>query len=319
MKRYLLFLLLFLSVTTSLTYSQVKIGNNPSKIHGSSILELESTNKVLVISRVSNTQMIAIKPLHGALVYNTDEECVFMYSGNWKSLCGGSSASSSSIVTSSTEPTIKKTGDIWVNPTRNETSIWDGNKWVIISNSPATGNGAPSITTAPNPKEGDIYVNKKTGSIYAYDGTTWVVSGANVKANNGVLVNANNTVQLGGAIVKPTIIDTNGNTFGVKGLQEGDVIKDDLVTVNRETGEFRKVTASNLFREVITKITARTDGEKEFEPELPITDPNKINVYRNGVRINEKMFIIKDNKFIEITDPEAICYAGDEIRIVQFY
>ncbi|PQJ19962.1 hypothetical protein BSU00_11680, partial [Tenacibaculum sp. SG-28] len=77
--------LLFASITS---YAQVKIGNNPDVINGSSILELESNNKVFVITRVSETQMNNITPLEGALVYNTDEQCVYQYNGTeWNSLC----------------------------------------------------------------------------------------------------------------------------------------------------------------------------------------------------------------------------------------
>lgn len=319
MRRKLFFLLLFFGITLlNSLYAQVKIGNNPQKIHKNSILELESTDKVLVISRLSNAQMTAITPERGALVYNTDEQCVFMHNGiNWRSLCGGSKTGISS-TTSSTPPTVKNTGDFWINTSKNnETNIWDGSSWITISNNPIRGNGAPSITTAPNPKQGDIYVNQKTGSIYAYDGTTWVVSGANAKANNGVLVNANNTVQLGGAIVKPTIIDTNGNAFGVKGLQDGDTTKDDLVTVNRKTGEFKKVKASNLLTEEVIKRTAKFDDQIEFE-QVDLKTKDKVNVYRNGVRIDFKIKgNLGDAKII--LEPEAKCYAGDEIRIVQFY
>ena len=65
------FLILFFILLNISLYSQVKIGNNPSVIHSNSILELESTDKVLVISRMSGAQMSAIVPIRGALVYNT--------------------------------------------------------------------------------------------------------------------------------------------------------------------------------------------------------------------------------------------------------
>lgn len=319
MKRIILFLLL-LVFTSVLTYSQVKIGDNPSQIHGNSILELESTDKVLVISRVTNTQMTAIKPLRGALVYNIDEECVFMYSGtNWRSLCNSGTLSGTKVTTQPTVPTQNNAmGDFWINNARNNaTSIYDGTNWVAIDNSPIKGNGAPDITKVPNPIAGDIYVNQKTGSIYAYDGSAWVSSGANIKANNGVLLNANNTLQLGGAIVKPTIIETDAiNTFGIKGLQKGDVTKEDIVTVDKATGEFRKVSSYNLLKEEVIKRIA-DDNQLEFA-QVDLKTKDKVNVYRNGVRID---FEIKGNLGDAkiILEPEAKCYAGDEIRIVQFY
>ncbi|CAM4143141.1 hypothetical protein [Zobellia nedashkovskayae] len=70
------------------SYGQVKIGENSEVMDPTSLLELESTDKVLVITRVSDSDMQTLTPLNGALVYNTDENCVFYYSGTqWNNLC----------------------------------------------------------------------------------------------------------------------------------------------------------------------------------------------------------------------------------------
>lgn len=313
MKRFLLFI--FLCINCTLTYAQVKIGNNPSSIHSNSILELESTDKVLVISRMTTAQINAITPLKGALVYNTDRDCVYMFDGtSWRSLCNAMSGIK--VTTEATSPSNNNIGDFWINPSENnKTHIWDGTQWIAIDNNPTRGNGAPNNTTAPTPSAGDVYVDTSTGNMYAYDGTTWVQSGGNVKANNGLLVSADNTVQLGGTLIQPTIISTDTtNTLAIEGLQEGDITEDDIVTVNRTTGQLRKITSSALFREEVAVITAN-DGDLQFAPALPISDSKKINVYRNGVRID---FTVVNNTTIEI-EPEAVCYAGDQIRIVQFY
>ncbi len=68
--------------------AQVKIGDNVSTIDDASILELESTSKVFVLTRMSNSQMLSVTPLQGGMVYNTDTDCVHSYDGtSWKSLC----------------------------------------------------------------------------------------------------------------------------------------------------------------------------------------------------------------------------------------
>ena len=59
-------------------------------------------------------------------------------------------------------------------------------------------------------------------------------------------------------------------------------------------------------------ITA-VDGQLFFTTPLPITDIQKIDVYRNGARIS---FTQINATTIQI-DKEATCYLGDEIRIVQ--
>ena len=73
-------------------FSQVKIGENPSQINSYSLLELESTDKVFVLNKMTSSQMEAIQPLEGALVYNLNEKCIFIYESSlWKSLCNNGS------------------------------------------------------------------------------------------------------------------------------------------------------------------------------------------------------------------------------------
>ncbi|MDL5510727.1 hypothetical protein QSE00_02790 [Arenibacter sp. M-2] len=68
--------------------AQIKIGDNPQNIDPSSVLELESSSRVLVITRVNTAQMNAITPSAGAMVYNTDIECIHYYTGaEWKDIC----------------------------------------------------------------------------------------------------------------------------------------------------------------------------------------------------------------------------------------
>lgn len=73
-------------------FGQVKIGDDVSTIHNGSILELESTSKVLVLTRVTNAQMSTLNPLPGGMVFNTDTGCIHSYNGSsWRSLCNASS------------------------------------------------------------------------------------------------------------------------------------------------------------------------------------------------------------------------------------
>ncbi|WP_141673329.1 hypothetical protein [Allomuricauda sp. CP2A] len=87
MKTQIVFLIVALLMITSLK-AQVKIGDNPQNLDPASVLELESNNRVLVITRVTTAQMSTINPLRGALVYNTDEECIHYYNGvEWINIC----------------------------------------------------------------------------------------------------------------------------------------------------------------------------------------------------------------------------------------
>ncbi len=63
--------------------AQVKIGDNPGTIGTSSLLELESTDKALVIPRVANTAAIAT-PVDGMLIYDNSATCLKMRNnGSW--------------------------------------------------------------------------------------------------------------------------------------------------------------------------------------------------------------------------------------------
>ncbi|MEP6429616.1 MAG: hypothetical protein ABJ033_02395 [Nonlabens ulvanivorans] len=74
----------------AITTAQVKIGNNPNTIDPFSILELESSETVLVVTRITDAEMAAILPLNGAIIYNTSQNCLFQYrNNNWESLCNG--------------------------------------------------------------------------------------------------------------------------------------------------------------------------------------------------------------------------------------
>jgi hypothetical protein len=81
-------ILVLLLLCNTFTYSQIKIGDDVSTIDDASILELESTSKVLVLTRMTNEQMLGLAPLPGGMVFNTDTNCIHSYNGtNWISLC----------------------------------------------------------------------------------------------------------------------------------------------------------------------------------------------------------------------------------------
>ncbi|MDP5231486.1 MAG: hypothetical protein NWQ38_13930, partial [Cellulophaga sp.] len=81
-------IIFFLGASSSSLYAQVKIGDNPQTIDAASVLELESSDKALVIPRMNTIQMDAIIPLEGAMVYNTDAQCVHYYDGTiWINIC----------------------------------------------------------------------------------------------------------------------------------------------------------------------------------------------------------------------------------------
>ena len=68
--------------------SQIKLGSNVTTINSSSLLELESTTKGLLFTRMNSTQMNAVPAVQGLVAFNTDSNCLFNHNGtSWISLC----------------------------------------------------------------------------------------------------------------------------------------------------------------------------------------------------------------------------------------
>ncbi|MDF4201845.1 hypothetical protein PXD56_02690 [Maribacter sp. SA7] len=125
MNRFFYFFI-FLSFNSS--FCQIKIGDNPELIDSNSLLELESSSKVLVISKLTNVEMLQLVPLEGAIVYNTDEDCIFYFNNQaWVSLCNQ--------ITNGSEVTLEDNGDgtFTFNNTNNVPITFNGAEDIISS------------------------------------------------------------------------------------------------------------------------------------------------------------------------------------------
>jgi len=303
-------LLLFIGIQFST--AQVKIGNDPHQIDASSILELESSNRALVLTRITDAEMNSFTPLNGALVYNTDAKCIFVFEGSiWKSLCN----SEIMVTSSATGPTNNQVGDVWIDTTNNNVGIWSGVDWVTINPNPKSGDGAPSTATVNSPVAGDIYVNRINGNMYTYTGSNWIDNSAGSQVGNGLSKSPTNVIELGGVLTKPTVIETSTiNTLALEGLDLVDNNSNMVVTVNETTNVLNRTSISSLVQKEEILIVAN-NGQNQFNTPLAITNTNKIDVYRNGVKID---FITVGSNLIEL-ETNVICFQNDEIRIVQFF
>ena len=87
------FLLLSLAlIGLSISYAQLKVGDNPTTINSSAVLEIESTTKGFLPPRMTTTQRNAIAtPATGLTIYNTTVKCLQWYNGSgWFDACSGS-------------------------------------------------------------------------------------------------------------------------------------------------------------------------------------------------------------------------------------
>ena len=87
-KRFLVFIVLLLGFSL---HAQVKIGNNPTSINSSALLEMESTSKGFLPPRMTTTQRDAISnPIQGLEIYNISNSCSEYFNGvGWYNECNG--------------------------------------------------------------------------------------------------------------------------------------------------------------------------------------------------------------------------------------
>lgn len=100
-KQLFLSAIIALSVVFGAT-AQIKVGNNPTTISSSAVLDVESNTQGFLPPRMTTTQRDAIEnPAKGLIVYNTTLDCLQVNKGtptvpNWECLGGGTVASNPS-------------------------------------------------------------------------------------------------------------------------------------------------------------------------------------------------------------------------------
>ena len=111
MRKFIFILLIFI-VSSSYAQTDLKIGTVPGTKDASSVLELASTTKGLLIPRITTAQMNAIAaPAPGLMVYNIDLNCLHFYFSGWKSQCDPANVGAWSILgNSNTTPTTNFLG-----------------------------------------------------------------------------------------------------------------------------------------------------------------------------------------------------------------
>ncbi|MRI00490.1 hypothetical protein GH721_08065, partial [Kriegella sp. EG-1] len=152
--------LILIFFASALGYSQVKVGENPNTIHQSSIIELESDSKVLVLTRVSDSEMYAIRPLAGGMVYNTEQGCIFQYNGTtWSSLCtsGSTLNETTTVIIDNNDGTFSYTNENNQAVVINKANITnDGNGNYTFTNN----NGSPvTFTGTDNQDASEVLLN----------------------------------------------------------------------------------------------------------------------------------------------------------------
>src|ERR1700754_1666419 len=121
--RKIVFLLLPLLTVGTLLQAQLKVGDNPTNMQKSSILELESTRQGLLLPRLADTASInALNPPDGMIIFlNADKSLRLRSNGSWKKIADLSEASSN----------WSLTGNSGTNPANQFIGTVDGQPLVI--------------------------------------------------------------------------------------------------------------------------------------------------------------------------------------------
>lgn len=194
----LLFVFAF-STLSFLAQAQLKVGDNPTNIQKSSILELESTRQGLLLPRLSDTVAInALNPPDGMIIYlSADNSLRLRSNGNWKRIA--------SLADATANWALK--GNSGTDSATNFVGTLDGKPLTFVTNNTARmivgSNGNVGIgTTTPSAKlnvkgsvkfenlgagstELDVLVLNPDGSVYKRTMSSSAFENA-IKAINGI-------------------------------------------------------------------------------------------------------------------------------------
>lgn len=255
---------------------QVKIGESPETIDPASLLELESTSKTLVLPRVSNSEMNAITPLNGALIYNTEQACAFFFDGTlWKDLCSGSSQIS------------------FIDNN-------DGTFTIDVGNGPILINGAPETVTKISDNDNGSYTYTAEDGVETII-NTGVLNGDHVGIPGSVFF-ANSSTGSPFEANEDFFWDNTNKRLGIgtntptNELEVEGILKSSRISSSRGTGAFPSYHFTGSFNSGMFSPTPGTAALASSGQEVVrVTGGNRVGIM--------------------VTDPQATLHVGGNLRV----
>ncbi|MBO6532830.1 MAG: hypothetical protein JJ885_12015 [Muricauda sp.] len=314
MKTYIVYLVIGLVAINSLS-AQVKIGDNPQNLNPASLLELQSSNRVLVITRVTDAQMSGISPLPGAVVYNTDQGCLHYYNGTeWINIC---EELDNSFTVSTRADSLQQ-----VNPNARDNTIAilesinpDGSTNYNFEVNRITGanivdtsiNGSTKLQneSVTNNKLAEKSVGLRnladatnTGDLLMYNGTAWNF------VNRTDLLNTQLDSIVGNEVVGPTDATLLVNGAGSQAdpltldVAEGGITAFEIATGAVTTDE---ILNGNILTEDISDDAVTTS--KIFDGAVTNAKLDKANIPLSGFAAAAANVDLGDNRIVRLADP----------------
>ena len=286
--------------------AQVKIGQHPKTPEPAAILELESPEKGLLLTRLSDTLLInQLNPPDGMLIYytgNGQQRLMIRKQHQWSmllttdSLAAYFDKAAKNITAYSPFIQISNGTGAVLQPVSFQTDSTVIGHWL---NAGAVND---SLATAFSRK-------------VVKDSLISLMSSMDRNAPVNGLSRSGDKVVLGGELIEPTILNTSAvNTLSLKGLAEGSG-KDSILVSENNTGIIKKNAASSLIIKVAKIKYKAKEGQVRFFTPKPVTDLERITVFRNGILIG---FSGVDENTIEL-EQGINCNMNDEIQIIQYY
>jgi hypothetical protein len=183
--------------------------------------------------------------------------------------------------------------------------ICDGSRWIKVN--------TPTVSSDSTSMQNSFWSLRGNGNITS---NQFIGSTNNapviVKTNNNerMRIAENGWVGIGTAAPKATL-QVKGQLI-IDSLNAGNTATDKLLVANPADGRVKLLAGSSLVTGVQNTVqTVATNDQIVFQTPAPITDPNKIFLYRNGVLI-----LCTPNNSNSIRS-EIPCKQGDQIRIIQ--
>jgi hypothetical protein len=269
-----------------------------------------------------------------------------------KSGSGGGSTTTPGVGNPNNEgngPSDPQAGDLYVDETSGDIYTYSGDQWTnkskVVSEEednvieeddnglaflpPAalesatgktSGEGPPTAINPENPQPGDLYVDETNGDIYTHNGDEWVKSGSG--GGSTTTPGAGNPNDEGNGPSDPQagdlyVDETSGDIYTYSGDQWTNkskvVSEEDDNAIQEDENGLAFLNKSELETQKKQSLIDAESGQTEFSTPLDITDIEKIDVYRNGIRI---AFMMMDETTIKLGD-DISCLPGDKVLIVQ--